>query len=304
MPATRTAARAGATEALKTDFKGAIQDPYRQAFECIELIKAGAKCTTKDGKELEFHTLPRFFPMVVLSDPFPASTMLSHAMLERGHGIAPVIWDIGVLDCVARLLPSPIELLFYLKWRSDAFDNIVSDSEYNYLGYHIRLKLGLPPDYHFMMIERDFAAVVDDFMTAADLGIKAERPLGIMERLQIPVVTDLMAELKKADPMVASVVIDLYYFSSAALEHWSATILDLREEVTATGKAIKAFSIPTATGGLTYAVTSLRDAKAHAAAEAIGTTHKYNNKSDRWYVILDSVETEYPIDGLLPLVWP
>lgn len=26
-------------------------------------------------------------------------------------------------------------------------------------------------------------------------------------------------------------------------------------------------------------------------------------KSDRWYVILDSIETENPIDGLLPLVW-
>ena len=35
-------ARAGETDALKTDFKGAIQDPYRQALECIELIKAGA----------------------------------------------------------------------------------------------------------------------------------------------------------------------------------------------------------------------------------------------------------------------
>ena len=71
-------ARAGETDELKTDFKGAIQDPYRQSLKCIELIKAGAQCITKDGKELEFHTFPRFFPVVVLSDPFPASTMLSH----------------------------------------------------------------------------------------------------------------------------------------------------------------------------------------------------------------------------------
>ena len=43
-------ARAGDTDALKTDFKGAIQDPYRQALECIELIKAGARCIDKDGQ--------------------------------------------------------------------------------------------------------------------------------------------------------------------------------------------------------------------------------------------------------------
>ena len=123
-------ARAGDTHALRIDFKGAIQDPYRQALDCIELIKAGAKCITSDGKELELPKLPRFFPMVVLSDPFPASTMLSRAMLGRIDEIAPVIWDVGVLDCVVRLLPTPIEMLFFLKCRSDVFDCIVSDSEY------------------------------------------------------------------------------------------------------------------------------------------------------------------------------
>lgn len=188
-------ARAGDTDALKTDFKGAIQDPYRQALECIELIKTGARCIDKDGKELEFHPFPRFFPMVVLSDAFPASTMLSRTMLERGDKIAPVIWDIGVLDCVARLLPTPIEILFYLKCRSDAFDNVFSDSEFNYLGYHIRKKLALPSENDILMLERDFATLVDDFMIAADLGIEADRPVGILERLEIPVISGLLRNL-------------------------------------------------------------------------------------------------------------
>ena len=296
--------RAGETDALKTDFKGAIQAPYRQALECIELIKAGARCIDKDGKELEFHDFPRFFPMVVLSDPFPASTMLSRTMLERGDKIAPVIWDIGVLDCIARLLPTPIEMLFHLKCRSDAFDNILSDSEYNYLGYHIQSKLALPSESDMLMLERDFATVVDDFMIAADLGIQADRPVGILERFEIPVISELLSELKNADPRITSVVIDLYNFSSAALQSVSATILNLREEVAATRKAIKAFSIPTEAGGLTYAVTFRRDSKAAGAAYAIGAKHKYDTKSDRWYVILDSIETDNPIDGLSPLVWP
>ena len=297
-------ARAGDTDALKMDFKGAVQDPYKQALECIELIKAGAKCIADDGKELELHALPRFFPMVVLSDSFPASTMLSRAMLQRGDKVAPVIWDIGVLDCVARLLPSPIEMLFYLMCRSDAFDHIVSDTEYNYLGYHIGSKLVLPAECDMLMLERDFATVVDDFMIAADVGIDAARPEGILERVNIPVVSDLLGELKTADPRVASVVVDLYNFSSAALEDISATVLNIREELTATGKAIKAFSIPTESGGLTYAVTLRRDARTAEAARAIGAKHKYDTKSDRWYVVLDSMETENPIDSLGALVWP
>jgi hypothetical protein len=296
-------ARAGDTEALKSDFEGAIQAPYRQALECVELIRAGANCFTKDDNVLTFNSLPRIFPVVVLSDPFPASTLLSRMLLERGEKIAPVIWDLGVLDCVTRLLPTPIEMIFYLKSRSEAFENVVSDSEYNYLGFHIRSKLVLPADADMLMLERDFATVVDDYMIAADVGIKAERPVGILERLQIPVVSELLTELKGADPRIAAVVIDIYDFSSAALEDLSTRILELRKEV-ANGKAIKAFSIPTATGGLTYAVTYQLNAEARRAAEVIGAKHKYDTKSDRWYVILDSIETSNPIDGLLPLVWP
>jgi hypothetical protein len=296
--------RAGDTEALKTDFEGAIQAPYQQALDCVELIRKGADCITKDGKVFTFPSVPRLFPVVILSDLFPASTFLSRAMLERANNIAPIVWDLGSLDCIARLLPTPIEMIFYLKCRSDVFDRVLSDSEYNFLGYHIRAKLALPDDVDLMMLERDFATVVDDYMIAADVGIHPERPLGILERIQIPVISALLAELKNADPRIASVVIDLYDFSSATLEDMSAQIVAIREEIRATGKAIKALSIQTATGGLTYAVTQKRDAKAMRAARAIGAKHKYNTKSDRWYVILDSIETDNPIDQLLLAVWP
>jgi hypothetical protein len=296
-------ARAGDTDALRSDFEGAIQAPYRQALECMELIRSGAECVTREGKVLTFSSLPRMFPMVILSDPFPAAPFLSKAMLERAEDTAPVIWDIGILDCVARLLPTPIEMLFYLKCRAEAFDKIGSDSEYNFLGYHLTSKLALSPEADFMLIDRDFATPVDDYMIAADLRIERERPLGILERLEIPIVSDLLTVLKKADSAIAAVVIDLYDFSSAALENVSTQILKLREEVEK-GKALKAFSVPTATGGLTYVVTRELSSEAQRSAEVIGTKHKYDTKSDRWYVILDSIETENPIDGLLSLVWP
>ena len=114
----------------------------------------------------------------------------------------------------------------------------------------------------------------------------------------------MLAELKTADPRIAAVVIDLYDFSSAALENLSATILKLRKEVATTGKAFKTFSVPTAAGGFTYAVTRQRSPEAASAAQLIGSKHKYDTRSDRWYVVLDSIETENPIDGLLLLVWP
>lgn len=147
-------ARAGDEEALTKDFEGAIQAPYRQAYEFAELIQAGAECKTKEGKTLTFPPTVRTFPAVILSDAFPAATFLSNIMLKRSDRIAPVIWDLGVLDCVARMLPTPIELLYYLKCRSDVFDKVHSDSEYNFLGYHLKYKLAMDPEYDFMNLEK------------------------------------------------------------------------------------------------------------------------------------------------------
>ncbi len=294
-------ARAGDIDALKADFEGAIQAPYRQAYEFAELIQAGAECQTKGGKVLTFPRTVRTFPAVILSDGFPAATFLSSFMLERGERVAPVIWDIGVLDCVTRILPTPVDLLFYLKCRSDAFENIHSDSEYNFLGYHLKNKLVLPEDADFMMIERDFATTVDDFMIARDLKLEPEPPVGILERLEIPLISDLLRSLKNAPPQLASVVFDLYDFSSAALENISRQVLFLRGEV-AGGKELKAFSIHTENGGLTYLVCQRLNAKIRSAAEAIGAKHKYDSKRDRWYVLVDSIETESPADALLPIL--
>ena len=138
-------------------------------------------------------------------------------------------------------------------------------------------------------------------MIAMDVGIDPERPKSIFERLSIPVVSELLSELKNADPLLAGVVVDLYDFSSAALDRMSNTILQLREEVRATGKAIKAFSVPTSTGGFTYAVVTHFSEASRRSAQAIGRKHKYDTRSDRWYVIVDSIETTSTIDGSLPL---
>ena len=296
-------ARAGDPEALKADFEGAIAAPYAQALASCALISNGSFCVDRDKNPIDLPRLSRLFPLVVLSDAFPAATTLSSSLLERPENApAPVIWDIGVLDCVARMLPTPIEMLFYLKSRGDVFDMSVSDSEYNFLGYHICQKLALPENT-FLVIDRDFATVVDDFMISADLGLDAEPPKGVLERLEIPLVSELLASLKTAPPEIASVVIELYDFSSEALEELSTMILSVRDEVSRTAKAIKAFSIPTGSGGLTYAVTKDFSFKSQAAAAAIGRKNKYQAKADHWYVILDNLQTEFPVDGLLPLVW-
>jgi hypothetical protein len=294
-------ARAGNVDALKADFESAIQAPYHQAYEFAELILSGAECEIGNGVTKTFPPTVRVFPVVLLSDHFPATTFLSNFMLKRKAGIAPVIWDLGMLDAVASILPTPIEFLFYLKSRADTFEAIHSDSEFNFLGYHLCQKLVLPVDADWLLIDRDFAGTIDDFMIMRDMKEDAVRPVGILERIDMPVITELLKALKTAPPELASVVIDLYDFSSTMLEELSKTILSLREEV-GKGKAFKSFSVLSTSGGLTYLVCSHFDARVKGAAEAVGKKHKYDQKCDRWYVVVDSIRTKRPIDALLPIL--
>lgn len=134
-----------------------------------------------------------------------------------------------------------------------------------------------------------------------DVGAKTVRPVSILERLDIPVISDLFKSLKTAPPELASVVIDLYDFSYSSLTDLSETVQAIRKEVAA-GKELKSFSVLTETGGLTYLVCQALNEKIWIAAEAIGHKHKYDSKRDRWYVILDNVNTPAPVDAALPLV--
>ena len=296
-------AKAGDIDALNTDFYGAVQHPFEQAIDGAVQIRAGAVCTTPDGTVLTMPGMPRVFPTVFLSDAFPAVTFLSRALLKRPAGEAPVVWDLGILDCVARIFTASVDFLFYLKCRADAFDNVISDSEYNYVGYHLRNKLVLPEEADLLMIDRDYATLVDDFMVSADLGLDRPPPKGILQTHKIPFVSELLVELKSAPPLVAAVAMDLYDFSSAALESTSSMIKKARKEVKR-GKALKAFSIPTAHGGFTYVVVNERSARMREAAHAIAAKRKYDSRSDRWYLMIDAIDTKNPIDALSPLLYP
>ena len=296
-------ARAGDIAALEADFSAAIQAPYRQALRFSELLLSGEKVLTSAGVELTFAPTTRVFPLVILSDGFPSVTFLSSALLERAERIAPAIWDIGVLDCVTRVLQTPIDLLAFLKARSDTFERIMSDSEFNILGYHVQQKLAVGAETTAIMIDRDFAAVIDDFMMSHDMGLKPEPPQLVMHKAQFPILSDLLSKLHSAPPEMASLTIDLYEMSGDSLINLGKEIQKMRNEVQ-NGKALKALSLVAQSGGITYVVCAKHDDRTRAAAQAIGEKHKYDRKADRWFVLLDCIETISPIDGILRLVEP
>jgi len=55
-------------------------------------------------------------------------------------------------------------------------------------------------------------------MVANEVGASPELPIGVLDRIKIPIFSELFKELKSAAPDLAGIIIDLYDFSSDALK--------------------------------------------------------------------------------------
>ena len=162
-------------------------------------------------------------------------------------------------------------------------------------------KLYFGEEHDWIMIDRDFAAEIDDYFIAKEVG--RSRPvefLALEERVGVPRMTEVISFLKSGPPENSGAAIELLDFSGEALQNIADNIEMVQAEVRA-GKAFKAFSIETHYGGISYVAVSKIDRRMITSAEAVAHRHKYKLKKDRWYILLDYVDSPKMIDCVLPI---
>ena len=295
-------ARSGDPNKIKDDFSSAVQAAYDQAITFIDLLASGAQYEIGPNQIRKFELPVRAFPIVVLSDHFPSQISLSHQLINVNQDGFPAIIDIFFLDCITRLLNNPIDILYYMQQRTRFFHKTVSDSEYNLLGYHMKHKLYVPDETDAIMIDRSFATDIDDYFFAQEAGQPTSMDFVTLEdRMVVPEIAQIVSFLRSGSPELAGAAIELLDFSSDALQKIANNIEIFRSEVKA-GKAFKAFSIETHYGGISYVVARIIDSRTKQLAEAVAHRHKYKFKRDRWYILLDSVDSPNVIDGVLSIL--
>ena len=256
-------ARSGDLSKIKDDFRSSVQAAYDQAVRFIELLMDGAKCEVGPGEFRSFKELVRVFPVVVLSDHFPSLTYLTNHLIVRHAKYSPVVCDIFLFDVLAQLLPHPVDVLYYLQQRSRFFDRIIADSEFDLLGYHMAQKLYVPDDCDFMSIDKSFGGDINDYFAAREMGASSRIEFRrLEERVEVPIVANLVSALKAGPPEVAGTAIELLDFSQDALRRLADTITMVQEEVKA-GKPFKAFSVETHFGGVSYVAVAALSKKKH-----------------------------------------
>jgi hypothetical protein len=156
-------------------------------------------------------------------------------------------------------------------------------------------------DHDFVLIDQDFTKDIEDYYYALEAQKETDiRFLSLQNRIGAPRIAELISFLESGPPEVAGSVVEMLDFSTDSLNNIAAMIDKVRMEVTA-GKAMKAFSVETHFGGLSYVAVREYHEGALQLAETVGRRHKYNLKKDRWYVLLDYVGSDTLIDAVFPI---
>lgn len=89
----------------------------------------------------------------------------------------------------------------------------------------------MPDDADFLYLESDFAQEIENYMISKDVGWPTDPPKSVLQTLKIPIMSDVLDSLKDAPPDIANLAVDLFEFSSSALENFGKQILQIRDEV-------------------------------------------------------------------------
>ena len=294
-------ARSGDKEKIEQDFQSAIQAAYDQAVTFIDLLVGGRECELAPSDRRTFAGVTRVFPVVVLSDHFPSLTTLVNRLIRTKAQRSPVVIDIFFMEVLFVLLRSPSDVLYYLQQRARFFHKILTDSEFNLLGFHLKHKLHVGDECDMLAVDQGFATDINEYFEVGSVGADSTKFLPLEERVNVPAATALIRTLKAGAPEMVGVALELLDFSEEALEAIADNIAAVQAEVRG-GKPFKAFSIETSHGGLSYVAVRVFDEGAVRVADMIARKHKHKQKKDRWYVLVDSVYSPALVDGVTVLL--
>jgi hypothetical protein len=295
-------ARSGDFEKIKQDFREAVQSAYDQALKFGDLVLSGSECIIAPNKARKFEYRAQVIPVVVLSDNFPSLSHFATELLAVQENKFPIIIDIFFLDALVKIINDPVEFIYYFKQRTRYFEKIHTDSEFNLLGFHLKHKLFIPSEYDFVDIGNDFSDDLDDYLVARELGRSSDvKFMKLEQRIGVPKIAELLSALKAGPPEASGAAIELLDFSPKSLEELARLITTVRSEVKM-GKALKAFSFVTHNAGISYVAVNRLDSRARAMAEVIGERHKYKERKERWYVVVDDLRSNNVLDGVL-VIW-
>ncbi len=167
--------QAGDTAQLSKDFKGAVQDAYKQGIIARnKILDRSAKFYKKDGSELILSDqIDEVYIMGITAENYSSLTHQAHIMLEKqADDPYPVFMTIFDLELIAHYLKDPFDFLYYIRQRISLIESFKADEEMVYLGYHLKYKLSRISENHRKALWSDFGQLIDRNYYPYKLGIE------------------------------------------------------------------------------------------------------------------------------------
>lgn len=286
-------ALAGNAEAIRTDFKKAVIDPYEQGIKVRDTILGDEPYKLIDDKGNQV-TLPqgieRAYILCVSNEPYPAVMTQMRTFLTNVDQLPPIQVSLFDLDIMAEYLQDPYEFVFYIKQRLENHEGILSGNEIIHLAYHLKYGLFMPKGSNMLSLDESFGQLLDADYYHRKMGTPKPKDkdalLPTWKNKDYHKIIEMAKKL--GDPMQTDIVFFLMTIPHDIVDTLTEYIVKVNE-LAAKDNGYHDFSMPIENngkpwGGVTYiAGSSLQGTLKRL--EVIAEMNKYRAKGDIWLAI-------------------
>lgn len=297
--------RKGDSKQLKQDFKGAVQDAYKQGLVCRErIIERKATFYDENGDEIKIKDeIDDAYILIVTTENYPSLTHQSIILLEKQeadpHALVLTIFD---LDLVLFYLNNPYDFLYYVRQRVALMDYYLANEEMSYLGYHLIEKLWKIQGAGYVNIDNYYARLIDRNYYPYKAGIETKSKTDkIGNRWKNDIFEELCQQIDDLkSPKATDIVFQLMDWSQDSRDNLTNQIESARAKTQADHKLhnVSIMAGPTRSPfGVTYVSwnNNNRDELTQSLYR-LSEARKYRSKADAWVGIGCLMDTERLVD--------
>jgi hypothetical protein len=288
--------RRGNDNAIKDDFKKAVQNAYDQAFQCARALLEG-ECDIENldlAAWLKTKDIKRIHIICLVSDHYPALSFQTEQFLQYEVTdviCAPIVADVFFLDTLVEILYNPLVFLDFINKRVKYSNEISGNNEFAILGYYLTNNLYFehekPSRVHF---DESFSHSIDFLMMSrrGALPYPYEIENSILDRCRANSASGLLSNIGSTEfPEVLDLGFLILNLNSSAYDEFNQKINRILQLSRGDGKNHDlSMSFDGGDQGFTIHCNSNPVDRAESDLKDYCHYRKYQSKADVWYGVL------------------
>jgi len=297
-------AKQGNEEQLRSDFKEGIQKAYEQGLVCrTSILNRNAEFTSLTGQPIQIsEAINDDYIVCVTSDEYPAVIHQVDAYLSKTtNDPFPIVISIFDLQILAFYLGDPFDLFYYLRQRIK-LASYFRGEEMSLLGYHLNQKLYPQEGANFVMVDQQFAQLIDaNYPVARGFQKKTEAYEKLQHKWRNTGFQKLLTQMKRScHPGVTDGVFFLLDLSGSGADSLMHAIEKTRSRARSRGKQ-QIFTMMLSDGkrGLSYLAAPNNTTDIEEATLMSAMLKKHEMKADEWLGLGSVIGSEVLSDAVV-----